>query len=34
MGYEKIWMIFFGKLLKELEFLFKREEELKSYLDF
>lgn len=31
MGYEKIWIIVFGKLLKLLEFIYKRKEDLKHY---
>lgn len=33
MGYEKIWVIVFGKLLKMLEFVYKRKEDLKKYTE-
>jgi hypothetical protein len=33
MGYEKVWIIVFGKLLKLLEFTYKRKEDLKRYTE-
>ncbi len=31
MGYEKVWLIVFGKLLHLLQFLYKRREDLRNY---
>lgn len=33
MGYEKVWLTIFGKLLKLLEFIYKRKEDLKKYTE-
>lgn len=33
MGYEKVWVIVFGKLLKMLEFVYKRKEDLRRYTE-
>lgn len=33
MGYEKVWTIVFGKLLKMLEFIYKRKTDLKKYTE-